>query len=95
MNHNNIKYAYFAAFWGIFWALITYPFSELLLDNKFSILAIITWWLLYTALADIFPEFNWKATLNKKLVYLMFIVIWIFSFLWFEELSHILNNTEH
>ncbi len=88
MNHNNIKYAYFAAFWGVLWAMLTYPFSDFLLDNKYYILAIITWWLLYTALADIFPEFNTKATIQKKLAYLVFIVVWIFSFSFFEEISH-------
>ena len=91
MNHNNIKYAYFAAFWWIFWALITYPFSDFLLVNKFYILAIITWWLLYTALADIFPEFKWKWTTIKKLSYFIFILIWIFSFLGFEEFTHLIN----
>ena len=88
MNHNNIKYAYFAAFGGIFWALITYPFADFLVANKFYILAIITGWLLYTALADIFPEFKWKGTTAKKISYFVFIIIWIFIFLGFEELNH-------
>ena len=88
MNKNNIKYAYFAAIWWLLWALLTYPFSDFLVANKFHILAIITWGLLYTALADIFPEFKWKGTTFKKFSYLVFIIIWIFIFVWFEELSH-------
>ncbi len=88
MNHNNIKYAYYAAFGGIFWALITYPFSDFLISNKFYILAIISGWLLYTALADIFPEFKWKWTTSKRISYFVFIIIWIFIFLGFEKLSH-------
>jgi zinc and cadmium transporter len=95
MNHNNIKYSYFAAFWWIIWALLTFPFSGFLLENKFYILAIITWWLLYTALADIFPEFNGKANISKKIAYLFFIFIWIFLFIWFEELTHHEHNEEH
>ncbi len=88
MNHNNIKYAYFAAFWWILWALLTFPFADFLLDHKYYILAIITGWLLYTALADIFPEFNEKATTEKKLAYLVFIILWIVSFLLFEGATH-------
>jgi len=86
MNYNNIKYAYFAAFWWILWALITYPFADYLIDNKFYILAIITGGLLYTALADIFPEFKWNWSTWKKISYLVFILIWIFTFIWFELL---------
>jgi len=88
MNHNNIKYAYFASLGGLLWTLITYPFSEFLIWNKFYILAIITGWLLYTALADIFPEFKWKGTTLKKISYFIFIIFWILMFLWFEEISH-------
>lgn len=87
MNHNNIKYAYIAAFGWIFWALLTFPFSGFLIHYKFYFLAIITWWLLYTALADIFPEFKWKGTYSKKLCYLACIIFWIFMFLWFEEIT--------
>jgi len=84
MNHKNIKFAYFAALWWIIWALITYPFSSFLIENKFYILAIITWWLLYTALADIFPEFKWKWTTAKKISYLLFILMWILIFFLIE-----------
>lgn len=95
MNHNNIKYSYFAAFGGILWALVTYPFADFLVANKFYILAIIAWGLLYTALADILPEFKWKWTTKKKAIYLIFIFIWIFSFIWFEKISHWSHNHDH
>jgi zinc and cadmium transporter len=101
MNSNNIKYAYFAAFGGILWAIFTFPFADFLIANKYYILAIIAWWLLYTALADIFPEFKWKWTTTKKIWYLVFIILWIFLFLSFEELiewehhSHDMNNELH
>ncbi len=88
MNHNNIKYSYFAALGWMLWALLTFPFSEFLLNNKYEILAIISGWLLYTALADIFPEFKEKWTTMKKVSYLFFIVIWILLFIGFEHLSH-------
>jgi zinc transporter ZupT len=86
MNHNNIKYSYFAAFGWILWALITYPFSNFLTTHKYYILAIISWWLLYTALADIFPEFKEKWNQIKKISYFIFILIWIWIFLVFEKL---------
>jgi zinc and cadmium transporter len=89
MNHNNIKYAYYASIWWILWALITYPFSDFLIANKFYILAIITGWLLYTALADIFPGFKWKGTTFKKVSYLFFILIWILMFIGFEKLTEL------
>jgi zinc and cadmium transporter len=87
MNKNNIKYAYFAAIWTILWALLMFPFSDFILKHKFYVLAIISWGLLYTALADIFPEFKEKWTIKQKIFYLIFIFIWIFMFLGFEKLS--------
>ena len=86
MNHHNISYAYFAAFGWVFWAIITYPFSHFLVENKFYILAIITGWLLYTALADIFPEFKGKGTMKKKVFYFICILLWIIIFKWFEQI---------
>ncbi len=86
MNHNNMKYVYIAAFWWIFGWILTYFFSNLLITNKFYILAIITWWLLYTALADIFPEFKEKWELKQKLLYLLFMVAGIFLFIGLESL---------
>ncbi len=87
MNHNKMKYVYIAAFWGVFGWLLTYFFSDFLVFNKFYLLAIITGWLLYTALADIFPEFKTKGATSQKILYLVFIVLWIFLFLGFEMLT--------
>ena len=87
MNHNNPKYSYIASFWGVVWAILTYPFASFLIENKFYVLSIITWWLLYTALSDIFPEFKWKWTIIKKAYYLVFIVMWVILFLGFKSIS--------
>lgn len=84
MNHNKDKYSYVAAFWWILWALLTYPFAKILLENKFIILSLIAWGLLYTALADILPEFKDKGKMKSKIIYLFFIVFWIILFLLFE-----------
>jgi len=91
MNKNDIKYAYFAAIWTILWALIMFPFTGFILAHKFYVLAIISGWLLYTALADIFPEFKEKWTTKQKILYLIFIIIWIFMFLGFENLSELIK----
>jgi zinc transporter ZupT len=37
-----------------------FPFANLVMQNKYYILSIISGGLLYTALADIFPEFKEK-----------------------------------
>lgn len=87
MNHHRIIYSLVAAFGWLFWALLTYPFADYLVDHKYYILAIIAGWLLYTALADIFPGFKNKWETKKKILYLIFIFIWILSFLGFEEIS--------
>ena len=34
MNHNKILYSFIAAFWGLVWTLLTYPFSNFLIKNK-------------------------------------------------------------
>ena len=86
MNHNRERYSYVAAFWWIFWALITYPIINILIQNKSNILAFITWCLLYTALADIFPEFKKNKNLKFKIIYLVFIVLWICLFKAFENI---------
>ena len=91
MNHNNPKYAYFAAIWTILWALILFPFTKEILNIKFYILWIISWGLLYTALADIFPEFKGKGTNKQKFIYLIFIIIWIFMFMWFDKLAELIK----
>lgn len=99
MNHNKAIYAYIWAFAWVFWALLTFPFSDFLVDHEAYVLAIIAWWLLYTALADIIPEFKGKWTTVNKLSYLVFILIWIFIFLGFEQISghghENENNIEH
>jgi len=91
MNKNNIKYAYFAAIWTILWALLMFPFATSIMQNKFHILSIISGGLLYTALADIFPEFKEKWTTKQKIIYLIFIIIWIFMFLGFEKLWELIK----
>jgi zinc and cadmium transporter len=88
MNHNSSKFAYIAAFWWFFGALITFPFYNLLLDKQSYILAMIWGWLLYTAMADIFPHFKSKGSLKNKLFYIFFIVLWVILFLWSERLAH-------
>jgi zinc and cadmium transporter len=86
MNHNDIKYSYFAAFGGIIWALLTFPFSSFLIWNQGVILAMITWGLLYTALSDILPEFKGRGTVVKKFAYLFFMVLWVVGFFYFDSL---------
>jgi len=93
MNHNKSKYAYIWAFGWVFGAFLTFPFSEFLVHHESYILSIIAWGLLYTALTDIFPEFKGKWTILKKISYFIFILIGIFAFLGFTELSH--NEGEH
>lgn len=87
MNHNNLKIVIFWSLAWVFWSLLTYPLSNLLLEYKYFMLSIIAWWLLYTALADIFPSFKSKWSLKNKLVYLIFVVFWIFIYLFFATIS--------
>ncbi len=89
MNHNNYKYNIIAAFGWVLWALITYPFISFLIDNKTEILSIITGWLLYTALTDIFPWVKKKWELKHKIIYLFFIVFWVMLFYIFNEMTHL------
>lgn len=85
MNHKNIKYVYIAAFWWIFWALLIYPFSDFLLAHTFKILSVVVGGLIYISLTDIFPSFKEKGTTKHKIMYLIFMLIWIFSFTLFNE----------
>ena len=85
MNYKTEKYSFAAAFWWIIWVLLIYPFSTVLLANKFIILSIITWGLLYTALADIFPEFKEKWWTKTKISYLFFILLWILVYILFNH----------
>ena len=86
MNHDKEHYSYVAAFGWIFWALITYPFINILIQNKANILAFITWCLLYTALADILPEFKKDWEFKIKLIYLWLIISWILLFIIFQKI---------
>lgn len=77
MNHNKEKYVVIAALWWIVWALTLFPFTDYLISNKFVILSIISWALLYLALSDILPEVKNKWWLKTKLLYLLFIFVWL------------------
>ena len=90
MNYKQEKFAYIAAIGGILGAILTYPFMSFLLKNKFFILTFIAGWLLYTALADIFPEIKENDSLKIKLLQLLTIIIWIFSFLLIESISKLI-----
>jgi len=90
MNHKQEKFAYIAAIGWIIWAIFTYPFMNFLLQNKFFILTIIAWGLLYTALADIFPEIKEQENLKTKLVQLIIILLWIGTFVCIESLSKLI-----
>ena len=95
MNHKNIKYAYIAAFWWVLWVCLIFPFTEFLTSHEAYILAIISWWLLYTALADIFPGFKWKWNTARKFSYLFFILVWIALFLGFKAISEHSEHEDH
>lgn len=86
MNHNNLKIVLIWAFSWVFGAILTYPFGEFLNENKLYVLAIIAGWLLYTALADIFPSFKSKWNFKNKIIYLIFVVLGIFLFLGFNKI---------
>ena len=77
MNHNKEKYVIIAALWWVIWALTLFPFTDYLIANKFVIQSLISWALLYLALSDILPEVKNKWWLKTKLLYLLFILIWL------------------
>ncbi len=77
MNHNKEFYVILAALWWILWAAILFPFTDFLIANKFIIISMIAWALLYLALSDILPEFKNKWWLKTKIFYLIFILIWL------------------
>lgn len=85
MNHKNIRYVYIAAFGWIIWALLIYPFSDFLLENTFKILSIVVGGLIYISLTDIFPSFKEKGTTKHKIMYLLFMVIGVLSFVLFNH----------
>jgi zinc and cadmium transporter len=80
MNHNNIKYSYYAAFWWVFWALLTLVFYSSLQSAHLFILWLISGSLLYIALTDIMPEFHSKNEVWARFKYLFFIILWIIIF---------------
>ena len=77
MNHNRELHVILAAWGWVLWALILFPFTDFLLANKFIILAIMSWSLLYLALSDILPEVKNKWWIKIKLLYLLFILLWL------------------
>lgn len=85
MNQKNVKYVYLAWAGWIFWALLTYPFSDFLLAHTFEILSIIVGWLIYISLTDIFPSFKEKGTTKHKIIYLFFMIMWTVSFFFFNS----------
>lgn len=88
MNHKKIKVVLVAAVAWVFWSLLTYPFSEVLTEYKYIVLGVIAWGLLYTSLADIFPSFKSKWNMKNKILYLVWIIVWILLFFWFNEIAH-------
>jgi len=83
----NEKLVYIAAIWWVIWTIILFPFKDFLLANKWVIISIICWWLLYTALADILPENKNMETLKWKILYLIFIILWVFLFILLHKLQ--------
>jgi zinc and cadmium transporter len=77
MSHKNTLYIFLAAFWGVFGALATYPFESVLVKNSQAIISLIIWGLLYTAMTDIFPSFKEKGSVGNKVMYLVFIIVWV------------------
>ena len=77
MNHNRELHVILAAWWWVLWALLLFPFTDFLLANRFMILAIMSWSLLYLALSDILPEVKNKWWTKTKLLYLLFILLWL------------------
>ncbi len=80
MNHKDTTYVYIAAIWGIFWALLLFPFQSFLSQYNFHILMIVAGWLLYTAMSDILPSFKEKWKLKHKFLYLVCMILGILLF---------------
>ena len=91
MNKHQEKFAYLAAIGGILGAILTYPFKDFLLANKFYILALIAGGLLYTSLADIFPEVKEKWNTTYKFINLLIIFAGIGVFVVIEYLSKLVK----
>ena len=103
MNHKNLKFAYLAWFGWVCWALLTFPFIDFLLSHQFELLALIAGWIMYTALADIFPNIKDQWGIKEKVLYLLFIIIWVFFYIWSTQLvdhehshdDHAIQHEEH
>jgi len=81
------KLVFIAALWWIIWSLVLFPFKEILLENKEIIISIIAWGLLYIALSDILPEWKNNKGMKEKILYLIFLIIWILLFVWISKLE--------
>ena len=77
MNHNKELFVIIAALGWVIWALTLFPFTDFLLLHKFAIIAMIAGALLYLALSDILPEVKNKWWIRIKLIYLVFILLWL------------------
>lgn len=95
MNHKDTRYAYIAAFGGVFGAFLVYPFSDFLSTYNFHILALIGGGLLYTAMSDILPSFKEKWEIHHKIAYLGFMVLGVTLFFINTQLVHHEHWEEH
>lgn len=77
MNHNNMKIVLLAAVWWVIWVLLLFPFTNILLEYELQVLSIIGWWLLYIALTDILPHVKNQWNNLTKLIYYLFVILWI------------------
>ena len=86
------KLVFIAALWWIIWCLVLFPFKDFLLEHEWIIISIVAWWLLYITLSDILPEWKNNQNLKEKLIYLIFVVIWILLFIWISELKMLIAD---
>lgn len=95
MTNSKEKYYFIASFGWVFWALLTFPFRNFLIENEWYILLFISGGLLYTALTDIFPEIKNNENTKSKILYFLMLVFWIILFWVFNELVHSIWIWEH
>ncbi len=95
MNHNNTRYVYIAALWGIFGAILVYPFKEFLIHYTFHILMIIAGALLYTAIHDMLPSFSKSSSVKNKAIYLLYMIAGVVFFTLVQSGEHEHNHSEH
>jgi zinc and cadmium transporter len=93
--HGKKKIAFVWALWWIFGVFVLFPFTAWILAYKFVVLALISWFLLYTALTDILPEISHHAWLKKKAIYLAFIIFWIMSYVWIQAWADHIHEHKH